>query len=275
MRGICSTRKIGHSGTLDPMATGVLPIFIGRATKAIDLQLNHDKEYEAVLLLGLKTDTGDITGQILEERVPDGITEAALCSVLPNFLGEQMQLPPMYSAVKIQGKPLYKYAREGKAVERKPRPVVIHELEYLGPAGTNRFSLRVHCSKGTYIRTLLEDIGHALGIPATLAALRRTAAGDFTLLQSHSLEEIQLAKQSDSLQKLLCPVESLFGRLPALTLDSTAFSKLCNGVSVAGLQQKAGLYRVLFDGRFIGLATMRPDRTLRAEKLFFVNEATP
>ena len=160
LRGALGTRKLGHSGTLDPMATGVLAVFIGKATAAADRQLNHDKTYEATIRLGLRTDTGDITGTALE-TAPVTVGESELKAVLPQFTGELMQLPPMYSAVKINGQPLYKAARKGQIVERTPRPITVYSIEYLGSPAPGDYTLRVSCSKGTYIRVLAEDIGTA------------------------------------------------------------------------------------------------------------------
>ena len=179
LRGALGTRKLGHSGTLDPMATGVLAVFIGKATAAADRQLDHDKTYEATLRLGLRTDTGDVTGTTLE-TAPVTVGEAELRAVLPQFRGDRMQLPPMYSAVKINGQPLYKAARKGQTVERTPRPITIYEITYLGSPAPGDYTIRVSCSKGTYIRTLLEDIADALGQKGTMSALRRTCAGLYT-----------------------------------------------------------------------------------------------
>ena len=189
LRGVLGTRKLGHSGTLDPMATGVLPVFCGGASKAVDLQLDHTKTYCARLRLGMQTDTGDITGTVLE-TAPVTAGEKELLAVLPRFLGPQMQTPPMYSAVKINGQPLYKAARKGQTVERTPRPITIYEITYLGSPAPGDYTIRVSCSKGTYIRVLAEDIGTALGVPATLAALRRTRAGAFKIEECHTLPEI-------------------------------------------------------------------------------------
>ena len=200
LRGICKTRKIGHSGTLDPMATGVLPVFIGGAAKAVDMQQNTDKAYDAVMLLGRRTDTGDVTGETLEEApLPPNLDEAAVRQVLDRFLGPQMQLPPMYSAVKMNGQPLYKAARRGETVERKPRPVTIHSLTLTGRVSEREYALHVACGKGTYVRTLVEDIGTALGVPATLAALRRTQAGPYTQEQAVGFEQIQQARDEGRL----------------------------------------------------------------------------
>ena len=190
LRGILGTRKLGHSGTLDPMATGVLPVFCGGASKAVDLQLNHDKTYRATLRLGARTDTGDSTGTVLE-TAPVTAGEKELLAVLPQFVGPQMQVPPMYSAVKINGQPLYKLAREGVTVERKARPIEIYGIEYGGSPAENEYVLTVRCSKGTYVRTLCHDIGQALGCGGCMSSLRRTMAAGFTLDDAVTLDRVQ------------------------------------------------------------------------------------
>ena len=219
LRGILGTRKLGHSGTLDPMATGVLPVFCGGASKAVDLQLDHTKAYRAVLRLGARTDTGDSTGTVLE-TAPVTAGEKELLDVLPQFIGPQMQTPPMYSAVKINGQPLYKMARQGIEVERKARPIEILHIEYEGSPAENEYTLTVRCSKGTYIRVLLEDIAAAMGQKGTMSALRRVAAGVYTEADAHTLEEIQAAKDAGpaALEALMLPVESVFASLPLLTV---------------------------------------------------------
>ena len=220
LRGVLGTRKLGHSGTLDPMATGVLPVFCGGASKAVDLQLNHDKTYRATLRLGARTDTGDSTGTVLE-TAPVTAGEKELLAVLPQFVGPQMQVPPMYSAVKINGQPLYKLAREGKTVERKARPIEILDIRYEGSPAENEYALTVKCSKGTYIRVLLEEIAEAMGQKGTMSALRRVAAGVYSEADAHTLEEIQAAKDAgpEALQALMLPVESVFASLPLLVAD--------------------------------------------------------
>ena len=175
------------------MATGVLPVFCGGASKAVDLQLDHTKAYRAVLRLGQRTDTGDVTGTVLE-TAPVTAGEQELLAVLPQFLGPRMQTPPMYSAVKINGQPLYKLAREGKTVERKARPIEILDIRYEGSPAENEYALTVKCSKGTYIRVLLEEIAEAMGQKGTMSALRRVAAGVYSEADAHTLEEIQAAK---------------------------------------------------------------------------------
>ena len=195
LRGILGTRKLGHSGTLDPMATGVLPVFCGGASKAVDLQLDHTKTYCARLRLGMQTDTGDITGTVLE-TAPVTAGEKELLAVLPRFLGPQMQTPPMYSAVKINGQPLYKLAREGVTVERKARPIEILDIRYGGSPVENEYVLTVRCSKGTYIRTLCQDVGEVLGCGACMESLLRTQVSEFLLKDALKIGEIeQLVKE--------------------------------------------------------------------------------
>lgn len=271
LRGICKTRKIGHSGTLDPMATGVLPVFIGGAAKAVDMQQNTDKAYDAVMLLGRRTDTGDVTGETLEEApLPPNLDEAAVRQVLDRFLGPQMQLPPMYSAVKMNGQPLYKAARRGETVERKPRPVTIHSLTLTGRVSEREYALHVACGKGTYVRTLVEDIGTALGVPATLAALRRTQAGEFGIDQCHTLPEILAAAESGALEAngWVLPIETVFAPLPRLDVDAAVKKHLLNGCPTSHYPAAEGRYRVCGpDGAFLGLAAITGG-VLNVEKLF-------
>ena len=269
LRGILGTRKLGHSGTLDPMATGVLPVFCGGASKAVDLQLDHTKAYRAVLKLGARTDTGDVTGTVLETAsVTAG--EKELLEVLPQFVGAQMQTPPMYSAVKINGQPLYKMARQGIEVERKARPIEIFSLEYGGSPAENEYELTVRCSKGTYIRVLLEDIAAAMGQKGTMSALRRVAAGVYTEADAHTLEEIQAAKNEGpaALEALMLPVESVFGSLPLLTVAPKVEQHLYNGCPTSRYPAADGRYRVRNEaGQFLGLANI-VGGVLKVEKLF-------
>ena len=269
LRGALGTRKLGHSGTLDPMATGVLAVFIGKATSAADRQLDHDKTYEATLRLGMRTDTGDVTGTVLE-TAPVTVGAEELREVLPRFTGPLMQLPPMYSAVKINGQPLYKAARKGQTVERTPRPITVYSIEYLGNPAPDEYTLRVSCSKGTYIRVLAEDIGTALGVPATLAALRRTRAGVFDINQCHTLPEILEAAQSGALETndWILPVEAVFAPLPVLTVNSGVRAHLFNGCPTSHYAAADGRYRVYDEtGAFLGLAAVEGG-VLRVEKLF-------
>lgn len=269
MRGVLGTRKLGHSGTLDPMATGVLPVFCGGASKAVDLQLNHDKTYRATLRLGSRTDTGDITGTVLETR-PVTAGEAELKDILPRFVGPQMQVPPMYSAVKINGQPLYKAARQGLTVERKARPIEIYSITYEGSPAPGEYTLTVRCSKGTYIRTLLEDIAQGMGQLGTMSALRRTQAGLFAEADAHTLEEILAAKEAgpDALEGLLLPVERVFEPLPLLKVSPGVVQHLYNGCPTSRYPAPDGRYRVQDEaGQFLGLANITGG-VLRVEKLF-------
>ena len=269
LRGALGTRRLGHAGTLDPMATGVLAVFIGNATAAADRQPDHDKTYEATIRLGLRTDTGDVTGTALE-TAPVTVGEAELKAVLPQFMGRQMQLPPMYSAVKINGQPLYKLAREGKTVERKARPIEIYSITYGGSPAENEYVLDVQCSKGTYIRTLLEDIAAAMGQKGTMSALRRTSAGVYTEADAHTLEEIQAAKDAgpEALQALMLPVESVFIPLPLLVVEPWVEQHLYNGCPTSRYPAADGRYRVRnAAGQFLGLANI-VQGVLRVEKLF-------
>ena len=250
IRGLLGERRIGHGGTLDPMATGVLPVFVGRATRAVEFLENAGKEYEALLRPGLETDTQDTTGRILREEAVS-LTREQLEAVLPAFRGELEQLPPMYSAIKIGGKKLYEYARKGQEAERKPRRVVIESLELLGELEGD-FLLRVACSKGTYIRTLCADIGAALDCGAAMAGLRRTRAGVYTLAQSHTMEEL-LALGREGTEALLLPTESVFAAYPCV-IASAADEKRCRN----GLGPRApgpeGLFRLVSQsGEFLAL----------------------
>ena len=269
LRGILGTRKLGHSGTLDPMATGVLPVFCGGASKAVDLQLDHTKAYRATLKLGARTDTGDVTGTVLE-TAPVTAGEKELLEVLPRFVGPRMQTPPMYSAVKINGQPLYKLARQGMEVERKARPIEILSIQYEGSPAENEYTLTVKCSKGTYIRVLLEEIAEAMGQKGTMSALRRVAAGIYTEADAHRLEEIQAAKNAgpEALQALMLPVESVFTSLPLLVADERVEQHLYNGCPTSRYPAADGRYRVRnAQGQFLGLANITGG-VLRVEKLF-------
>lgn len=267
LRGALGTRKLGHSGTLDPMATGVLAVFIGKATAAADRQPDHDKIYEAAIRLGLATDTGDITGTVLES-VPATAGERELLSVLPQFTGPLSQLPPMYSAVKVNGQPLYKAARAGKTVERRPRTITVYAIDYLGSPGQDEYLLRVSCSKGTYIRALAEDIGKALGLPATLSALRRTRAGAFSIEQAHTLPDILQAAGEGRLQDWVLDTDAAFPSLPALTVNDGVKCHLFNGCPTSHYQAADGRYRVYDEtGAFLGLAGIQGG-VLNVEKLF-------
>jgi len=249
LRGVLRTRRIGHGGTLDPMATGVLPVFVGRATRAVEFFEHAEKTYEAELRLGLTTDTEDITGTVQENREVK-LSEAEFLGILPQFRGEIQQIPPMYSAVKINGQKLCNLARKGKEVERQPRTVTIHSLECLSFDGQTA-KLRVQCSKGTYIRTLCKDIGQALGCGGCMAALRRVTAGAYRIEKAVPLQT--LIDSADPAQHLL-PVDSMFTAYPAVTLTDNQEKRCRNGGSFT-CSLEDGTYRVYSkNGEFLALS---------------------
>ncbi len=227
LRGIFHEKRVGHAGTLDPMATGVLPVFVGRATRAVEFAAEGEKEYVAGLRLGVVTNTQDTTGEVLEER-PVSVTLEQLEAILPQFRGHIEQIPPMYSAIKVNGKKLYELARKGREVERKPRPVTIHSLTVEGQEGAADFVLRVRCSKGTYIRTLCHDIGQALGCGGCMSSLRRTMAAGFGENDAVTLEQVQQAADPTA---LLTAVDGCFAHLPALTLTAAQTKCVRNGMA--------------------------------------------
>ena len=267
LRGIYQQRRIGHSGTLDPMATGVLAVFLGRGTRAVELCENDEKEYVAELLLGTVTNTQDITGEVLEQQNAD-VSQPQLEQVLETFIGPQQQIPPMYSAVKIGGKKLYELARKGQNVERKPRNIVIRELELQRFDGKTA-QLRVVCSKGTYIRTLCHDIGAALGVGGCLSSLRRTRAGRFSLADCVTLEEIQQAREQGNHMALLRPVDSLFACYPALYLGEKETLRCKNGAENAIPGMPDGDYRVYGPGNEFLMLGKSQNGVLRTVKSFF------
>ena len=243
LRGILKERRVGHGGTLDPMATGVLPVFVGSATRAVEFAEKSGKTYVAGLRLGLVTNTQDTTGETLEERpVTAGLRE--LEEVLPRFTGPIEQVPPMFSAIKIKGQKLYELARAGKEVERKPRPVTIHALEVLEQTGEADYRLLVRCSKGTYVRTLCHDIGAALGCGGCMSSLRRTEAAGFTIEQAVTIEEVQAQGEA-----LLLPVDRFFAQYPAFRLTEERLERLCrNGNPLPAGDAAPGTYRVYAPG---------------------------
>ena len=263
LRGVFHEKRVGHGGTLDPMATGVLPIFFGRATRAVEFFEHAEKAYVAGLLLGTVTDTQDTTGTVLSQQGA-AVTREALETVLSGFLGEQQQLPPMYSAVKINGKKLYEIARKGKEVERNPRTITVFKLKLLDFDGTTA-RLYVHCSKGTYVRTLCHDIGAALGCGGCMAALRRVQAGAYGEAEAVALDAII---NDSNPEALLRPVDSLFSAVPALTLTA-AQEKCCRNGAAFSTTHAPGRYRVYSRaGEFLALSEVT-DGTLRTVKSFF------
>ena len=271
LRGLFHERRVGHGGTLDPMATGVLPVFLGRATRAVSFVTDSEKEYVAGLQLGVITNTQDTTGEILETR-PVSVTREQLEAALAPFRGDILQVPPMYSAIKIGGKKLYELARKGKEVERPPRPVTIHALELVEQTGPDAWTLRVRCSKGTYVRTLCHDIGLALGCGGAMSSLRRTMAGGFTLDDAVTLEGVLSAPDPAA---LLRPVDACFADRPALTLPAGAEKKVRNGVPVSLPRLADGEYRVYApDGTFLALSRARGG-TLTTVRSFFEADQSP
>lgn len=266
LRGIYGMRRIGHSGTLDPMATGVLVTFLGRATRAVELCENDEKEYIAGLRLGMVTNTQDTTGEILKEH-PVEISDERLKAVLKQFQGDQEQIPPMYSAVKIGGKKLYELARRGQTVERKARRIVIHQIELLSRQG-EECRIRVRCSKGTYVRTLCHDMGRELGCGGCMSSLQRTAAGQFTLADAVTLSEIQAAKEQESHLSLLRPVDSLFARYPEVVLGDEETRRCKNGTDIP-CTLPAGMYRVYSPQREFLMLGKCDGKLLGTVKSFF------
>lgn len=228
-RRLCHERKIGHTGTLDPMATGVLPLLLGKATRAASLLEDTDKEYEAGFRLGVSTDTEDSTGKVLETS-DTPVSRELLENLLPRFRGEIMQVPPMYSAVSKDGKRLYELARKGIEVERDARPVTIFKLELMEyHEETREGKLTVSCSKGTYIRTLIADLAKAAGSLGVMTALRRTKACGFTLADTITLDEAKALSEAGTLEEKLRPVESLFAHLAAVTVSGAQTARFGNG----------------------------------------------
>ena len=249
LRRVFGTRRIGHGGTLDPMATGVLPVFVGRATRAVEFFEHAEKTYETVLRFGITTDTEDMTGTVLtEEKV--SFTEEQLQETLAAFRGEILQVPPMYSALKVNGQKLCDLARKGKTVERQPRPITVHELT-LVERGENTLRLRVRCSKGTYIRTLCKDIGEKLGCGGCMESLRRVAAGEYTTREAVPLQTLL---DTEEPEKYLRGVDTMFRNYPAVTLTANQETRCRNG-NAFSVSLAAGTYRAYGQsGEFLMLA---------------------
>ena len=263
LRRVFNTRRIGHGGTLDPMATGVLPVFVGRATRGVEFFEHAEKVYETTVRFGLTTDTEDITGKAITETAVS-LTGDELQAVLPKFRGEILQVPPMYSAIKVNGQKLYDLARKGREVERQPRPITIHELELLAFSG-NEAQLRVRCSKGTYIRTLCKDIGEALGCGGCMAFLRRVQAGDYTIEESVPL---QVLLECENPEVYLRPVDTMFLTYPPLIL-SPKQEKCCRNGAAFSIQLEDGTYRCYSkEGEFLALSKVE-NGTLSTIKSFF------
>ncbi|MDD7288253.1 MAG: tRNA pseudouridine(55) synthase TruB [Clostridiales bacterium] len=265
LRGILHVKRIGHAGTLDPMATGVLPVFVGRATRAVEFAAEREKEYIAGLRLGVVTDTQDCTGTTLETH-PVEVTRDQVEAILDRFRGDLQQIPPMYSAVKKNGRKLYELARRGVEVERQPRPVTIHQLELLDQVSPTDYTLRVLCSKGTYVRTLCHDMGQALGCGGTLFSLRRTRSAGFTLEDAVTLEDVAAAADPAA---LLLPVDAYFSGYPILQLQTGAEEKRIRNGNSLTLDGPDGTYRVYSrQGEFLALS-QRSQGCLTTIKSFF------
>ena len=276
LRGILHMKRLGHTGTLDPMATGVLPILVGTATKACDILPNQDKTYQATVVFGKATDTLDIWGKPLQDYPEQHVTEAALRAILPEFLGDITQLPPMYSAVSVNGKRLYELARKGETVERPTRTVHIDAITLDAFDETQQTAtLTVSCGKGTYIRTLLSDIGQRLGGDAVLTALTRTAACGYPLQECLTFEQVAAAMADGTLEEHLLPTDSLFSSYPKLRLNAAQERMFCNGIKLdlnrlRNLQPDQDIYTVYgATGTFLGTALAdRTQQELRIGKRF-------
>ena len=263
LRRVYATRRIGHGGTLDPMATGVLPVFVGRATRGVEFFEHAEKTYDTVLLLGRTTDTQDVTGATLAEKTVR-LSPADIDRVLPRFRGDILQVPPMYSALKVNGRKLYELARKGQEVERQPRPITVFELTNLGFDGT-RLSLRVRCSKGTYIRTLCQDIGEALGCGGCMEALRRVRAGEYGIEDAVPLEKLL---ESETPEQYLRSLDTMFAHCPAVTLTANQ-EKRCRNGNPFSSPLPQGTYRAYSQsGEFLMLAKVE-DGTMTTIKSFF------
>lgn len=270
LRGVFHERRVGHGGTLDPMATGVLPVFIGRATRAAEFLESAEKEYVAGLRLGVVTDTQDTSGTVLETNSVC-VTRAQLEAALRQFLGPIEQIPPMYSAIKINGQKLYELARRGQEVARKPRSITIHALELLEGEGAD-WTIRVRCSKGTYVRTLCHDLGRALGCGGCMSSLRRTRAGSFTLAQAVTMQQVLDFAAGQDPQQLLMPVDAVFAAHPPLIVTLGQAAKLKNGAQVKDWQFQSGTYRVYAeDGEFLLLGRVEGGILTTIKSFFEVN----
>lgn len=257
LRGILHMKKIGHTGTLDPDAEGVLPVVLGKATRLVDMITDKEKTYEAVMRLGVVTDTQDMSGTVLSQTTELSVTEEELCTVVSSFVGDYMQVPPMYSALKVNGKKLYELAREGKTVERKPRPVHFYEIEILD-ISFPLVRFRVTCSKGTYIRTLCHDIGEKLGCGAAMESLLRTKVGRFTLDDAITLAQTEEAVQEGTIESKILGIEEILAEYPRVCCTKEGDRLLANGNPLVQVlvdaQEKNGWIRMCSsEGSFVGV----------------------
>ncbi len=277
LRGILKIKKIGHTGTLDPDATGVLPVCVGKATKLCDMLTDKDKVYECVMLLGTETDTYDMSGKILERKSVN-CDETQVQEAINCFVGDIMQVPPMYSALKVNGKKLYELAREGKEIERKPRPVTIFSIDILG-MDLPEVSIRIHCSKGTYIRSLCHDVGEKLGCGCAMKSLVRTRVSLFDIADARTLDEIERIVKNGKLDGIMMPLDQAFENYGTVFVvpSEEAIKHAINGApipntsvfaeSISGFEEGA-LYRMyLPDNRFLGVYSYKKS-TFKLEKFF-------
>ncbi len=286
LRGMLKTRKIGHGGTLDPNVTGVLPVFVGRATKAIDMLERQEKKYTATFKLGIETDTQDIWGKQTATCSPERDIDKIRDTVL-SFKGEQIQLPPMYSAIKINGVRLYDLAREGKNVPRDARKINVLDISFLGKTeNEDEYKFSVHCSKGTYVRTLCADMGAALSCGGTMTSLVRTQALGFELSECVSLDDVQIAADEGRADELIRPIEELFKDLPPIYLNEAQTKKFKNGVGLDPRKVSGVIYDTAFiiadwqkysvygcDKVFLGIGKVEyPQRIFKCQKLFNIED---
>lgn len=270
LRGILRERRIGHSGTLDPLATGLLVVFVGRATRAVEFAEADSKEYIAGLRLGLSTDTQDISGNVIAEcsDLPD---EGAVRRAVNSFIGDIEQIPPMYSAIKIGGKKLYELARKGQSVERAPRKITVSSIEIIGRESGD-YLLKIACSKGTYVRTLCNDIGASLGCGACMSSLRRISAGAFSVESAHSIDEVENAANEGQLVDIMLPVDTLFSALPELKVPESTANCLKTG-NIIKISAADGDYRVYSDsGEFLLVGKVENGKLKTIKSFFEVNK---
>ncbi len=272
VKRLYNANKAGHTGSLDPLATGLLPVCLGEGTKVSAYMLADDKRYQTVIQLGVMTDTGDVDGTVLETRPVPEIDAKQLADCLASFVGEIEQIPPMYSALKHQGKKLYELAREGITVERKARKITLYAIECLEFSG-DTLTLDVRCSKGTYIRTLAEDIGHYLGCGGTVKELRRTAAGQFLLQDARTIEQLQALESGEPLQSILIPVDQPLQAMPAVHVSQFAADLIQQGQQITYPMREGelGTCRIYHDEKVLGLGEMLMDDKIQPRKLFIMN----
>lgn len=244
--------KVGHTGTLDPNATGVLPLLVGKGTQISKYLINHDKTYEAVLKLGEKTDTADVEGQIIETKEvrPSNLEKENVENVLKSLIGKQEQIPPIYSAIKVKGKKLYEYARQGQNIEIEPRTIEIYDLELIH-IENQEITYKVHCSKGTYIRTLCEQIAEKLGTVGYMKELKRTQVGEFIIENSATIEELE-----NNVDKYFITIEKYFENCPQIQLNTKKLQLFLNGVQLTH-ELEDGIYTIYNDNKFIGIGTVK------------------